>query len=275
MNLPDVITIGAMKCGTSSLHHYMDQHPAIGMSRPKELNFFVTEPNGTFHKGLEWYAGCFPAGDGLVRGESSTSYTKRPRHAGVAARIHATLPRVRLIYIVRDPIDRCVSHWMHLTANGRERRPFDEAVLDPSTPHYVDIGRYATQLDAYLACFPPEQVHVVDLHELHADPAGTMRGVFRFVGVDPEFTHPLFARARHVTARKGRANALGRLVGLAVGEQRLRAWRRRGKGRALLFAPVARPGAAPATRARLADTFAPEVARLRDITGKPFATWSV
>ena len=102
-----------------------------------------------------------------------------------------------------------------------------------------------------------------------------MSDVFRFVGVDADFTHPRFARPRHVTARKGRANALGRLVGHAVGEQRLRAWRRRGKGRGLLFAPIERPAVAPATRARLSELLAPEVARLRAITGKTFAGWSL
>ncbi len=82
--LPNLIVIGGLKCGTTSLHHYLNLHPEIGMSRPKELNFFVEELN--WELGADWYRGHFPA-DVAVRGETSPHYTNRPRFEGVAERM--------------------------------------------------------------------------------------------------------------------------------------------------------------------------------------------
>src|SRR5215210_59230 len=77
--LPNLIVIGGLKCGTTSLHHYLNLHPEVGMSRPKELNFFVEELN--WGLGADWYRGHFPP-DRAVRGETSPHYTNRPRFAG-------------------------------------------------------------------------------------------------------------------------------------------------------------------------------------------------
>src|SRR5689334_9595383 len=98
--LPNVIVIGGLKCGTTSLHHYLNLHPEIEMSRPKELNFFVEELN--WDLGPDWYAAHFNA-SAPVRGETSPHYTARPRYDGVAERMRATLDDARLIYMVRDP----------------------------------------------------------------------------------------------------------------------------------------------------------------------------
>ena len=81
--------IGGLKCGTTSLHHYLNLHPEVGMSRPKELNFFVAELN--WELGADWYRSHFPA-DAAVRGETSPHYTNRPRFEGVAERMRE-MPR--------------------------------------------------------------------------------------------------------------------------------------------------------------------------------------
>ena len=111
--LPTFITIGAMKCGTHSLHQYLDLHPEIAMSQRKELNFFLTEAK--FAQGLEWYSAQI-AGNGTARGESSPNYSKCHMFPGVAERMHATLPDIKLIYLVRDPVERAVSHYVHFPA---------------------------------------------------------------------------------------------------------------------------------------------------------------
>src|SRR6188472_592298 len=91
--LPNLIVIGGLKCGTTSLHHYLNLHPQIAMSRPKELNFFVAELNWPL--GVDWYATHFEAGKPL-RGESSPHYTNRPRFGEVADRMHSVLGEPRI-----------------------------------------------------------------------------------------------------------------------------------------------------------------------------------
>src|SRR3954465_14378495 len=137
--MPNLIIIGGLKCGTTSVHHYLGLHPEIGMSRPKELNFFVEELNWPL--GADWYRGHF-TGDERVQGESSPHYTNEPRFAGVAERIHGLLPEARIVYIVRDPIDRMLSHYLHNVAGGYESRPLEEALDDPHSA-YVHRSLYA------------------------------------------------------------------------------------------------------------------------------------
>jgi Sulfotransferase domain len=197
--LPNLIVIGGLKCGTTSLHHYLNLHPQVQMSRPKELNFFVAELNWPL--GRDWYASHFRA-RAPVRGESSPHYTNRPRFDGVAARMAATLPEARLIYMVRDPIDRMLSHYLHNVGGGYEDRPLPEALGDTHTA-YVDRSRYFFQLEPYLDAFESDRVMVVSREELLRDRAQTMRRVFGFLGVDEGFTSDQFEREWETGTAKG------------------------------------------------------------------------
>ena len=197
--LPNLVVIGGLKCGTTSLHHYLNLHPEIGMSRPKELNFFVEELNWPL--GRDWYASHFREGD-RVRGESSPHYTNRPRFDGVAERLAATLPGARLVYMVRDPIDRMLSHYLHNIGGGYDDRPLEAALSDPDTA-YVDRGRYSFQLEPYVERFDAERIQLVTREELKRDRAATMRRVFAFLGVDPDFTSPQFEREWETGTAKG------------------------------------------------------------------------
>ncbi len=188
--LPNLVIIGGLKCGTTSLHHYLSLHPEIGMSRPKELNFFVSELNWPLGSG--WYASHFSGRD-QVRGESSPHYTNEPRFSGVAGRMNELIPETRLIYVVRDPIERMLSHYLHNIAGGYEQRPLEQALADPDSA-YVDRGLYAMQLDPYLARFPRERIEIVAQEDLKADREQTMRSLFSFLGVDAGFSSPQFSR---------------------------------------------------------------------------------
>ena len=127
--LPNLIIIGGLKCGTTSLHHYLNLHPEIAMSRPKELNFFVSELNWPL--GRDWYAGHFDR-SARIRGESSPHYTNRPSFNGVPGRMHELLGSdVRLVYVVRDPIDRILSHYLHNVGGGYEDRIGRTPVVNP------------------------------------------------------------------------------------------------------------------------------------------------
>ncbi len=126
MYLPNLLVVGAMKCGTSSLHNYLARHPDIFMSAEKELNFFTGSNSG---QSLDWYKAQFPV-DAPVRGESSQNYSKRhnPLFPGAAEAIKAVIPDTKLIYLVRDPIERYRSHKVEnyhgetpARANGQRR----------------------------------------------------------------------------------------------------------------------------------------------------------
>ncbi|MGZ5333405.1 MAG: sulfotransferase family protein [Solirubrobacterales bacterium] len=189
--LPNLIIIGGLKCGTTSIHHYLGLHPEVQMSKPKELNFFCTEQ--TWDLGLDWYRGRFDARY-PVRGESSPHYTNLPRFTGVAERIHAHIPDARLIYMVRDPISRILSHWRHSTGASYETRgDIGEVLSDPRTA-YVQRSLYWMQLQPYLEHFDREQIAVITQEELQSDRDGTMRKAFEFAGVDPDFTSGQFDR---------------------------------------------------------------------------------
>src|SRR5947208_13622101 len=97
--LPNLVVIGAQKCGTSGLHYYLSLHPEISMSKPKELNFFIAERN--YPRGLDWYRAHFDP-TAKVRGESSPNYTAYPLHVGVPERMHSIVPDAKLLYLVRD-----------------------------------------------------------------------------------------------------------------------------------------------------------------------------
>jgi hypothetical protein len=188
--MPNLIIIGGLKCGTTSIHHYLGLHPEVQMSKPKELNFFVEELN--WDLGLDWYRGRFD-NRFKVRGESSPHYTNQPRYTGVAERIREHAPDAKLLYMVRDPISRILSHWRHATGAGYETRPMEE-VLGRADQTYVTRSMYWQQLQPYIKLFDREQIEVITQEELQSDREGTMRKAFRYAGVDDSFTSEQFDR---------------------------------------------------------------------------------
>jgi len=149
---PDFVVIGAMKCATSTLHDQLAHHDGISMSDPKEPNFFSDEEN--WAKGLSWYESLFASmGSGDIKGESSTHYTKLPTYQACAERLHTYLPGAKLIYVMRDPIERLVSQYihewsMHAIPDGCS---IDQAIRE--YPMLVDYSRYAMQLAPYIELF--------------------------------------------------------------------------------------------------------------------------
>jgi sulfotransferase family protein len=276
--LPNLVVIGGLKCGTTSLHHYLNLHPDIGMSRPKELNFFVAELN--WELGVDWYANHFSVSD-KVRGESSPHYTNEPRFRGVAQRMARTLgDEARVVYMVRDPIDRMLSHYLHNAGGGYERRGLAEALSDPDSA-YVQRSLYAMQLTPYLEQFGEERVEVVTREELRDEREEAMRRLFAFLGVDQDFTSPQFSREWETGSGKGSGGF--RIMDRAVRLPGLRAFDRNFDRlpewlRWLVERVVHDPGSGEAPkpvlpadlRERLEERFRPDVARLESLTGRRF-----
>jgi Sulfotransferase domain len=275
--LPNLVVIGGLKCGTTSLHHYLNLHPAIEMSRPKELNFFVAELNWPL--GRDWYASHFQPG-AAIRGESSPHYTNRPRFTGVAKRIASLLGTPRLIYVVRDPIDRMLSHYLHNVGGGYEQRELADALSDPDSS-YVARSRYAYQLEPYLEAFGLERIQIVTREELKRDRPGTMARVFAFLEVDPGFTSEQFEREWETGTAKGGARF--RIMDKAVRLPGLRALDRnfdrlpeslRWLVERIVHDPatgeVAKPKVPGPLRERLAELLRDDTERLAELTGRRF-----
>lgn len=286
MALPTFFVIGAPKAGTTSLHNYLAAHPQIQMSAVKEPRFFSGPENGIPYPpdrvgSLDAYETLFdPAAE--VRGESSTDYATHPRRQGVPERIEELVPEARFIYLVRDPIARTVSHFKMTTALLGERRTLREALgdlADLRSP-YLSPSLYATQLELYLRTFPPARILVIDQADLQAERRATLSRVFDFLSV--EDTAPLDGfTEEHLGSGDWRAYPSGyadfvarhvapRLQWIPGG---LRRSARRSVER-VLWRPLD-TGLDDDLREGLEDLYAPEVARLRSLTGMEFPTWSV
>jgi hypothetical protein len=207
--LPTFIVIGGMKCGTTSLHQYLSAHRQISTSSTKELDFFLTEQH--LARGVHWYASQFDGGY-AVRGESSPNYTKSHLFADVPRRMHAVVPACKLIYLVRDPIDRAVSHYLHNWAAARESRSLTEALGDFADNNYLLTGRYALQLERFLEYYPRSQVLVLSCEGLLRERQGTLSRVFRFLGVDETYDFRPAGATYNSSAKIRRRRSLVRMA---------------------------------------------------------------
>jgi hypothetical protein len=182
--LPTFLVIGAMKAGTTSLHEWLRHHPQVFMPQLKEPEFFSEDDN--WRRGIRWYSSLFEPGAGSpVRGEASTGYSRVERFPAAPARAASIVPEARLIYVLRDPIDRMRSHYRHSVLMGRERRSVDDALR--SGGGYLDASSYARQIRSHLEHFDRQQLFTVFSDELRADPDGTLRRICSFIGADPAF----------------------------------------------------------------------------------------
>lgn len=184
LRLPDYVIAGMMKSGTSSLYSWLSHQPECEAALEKEPDFFSCKD--AWKRGLSWYSDLFghATSDKLI-GEASTSYTKPYLGAADAAsRMAAVMQEVRLIFVVRDPIERLRSHYRHEVRRGRERRTLLEAVSAPGN-HYVALSRYNDCLSPYLQRFPREQICIVRLEDLTSETAPGWTQVLDHLGLPP------------------------------------------------------------------------------------------
>jgi sulfotransferase family protein len=288
MALPTFFVIGAAKAGTTSLHHYLSQHPEIQMSANKEPNFFGGPENGIPYpprhvSRREDYEALFDASV-AVRGEASAGYSNHPRRRGVPQRIKRLIPDARFIYMVRDPIARTVSHYQDAYAIGKQRQPLaaaiDEALADPCSP-LISHSRYATQLELYLEHFDACRIIVIDQAELLAKRRSTLAKIFAFLGVQESFDTPAFdnelyrSEDRHVYPASY-WRFIERIVSPAT--RRVPASLRRSLRRTVERRMLTQLQSATLDgerRAALEELYREEATRLRALTGEPFASWTI
>lgn len=205
--LPDFLVIGGQRCGTSSLYTYLGRHPDVVRSLRKEVDYFSTR----FPMGHLWYQAHFPLqmrrrwrerlrGRPLLTFEASPSYLFDPR---VPARVHRFLPEVKLVALLRNPVERAVSHYLHNRRLGHEDLSFEEAIdregertagelermlEDPwyrgrafFRYSYLGRGMYAEQLQRWLELFPLDRMLLVESEEFFAQPQATFHQILAFL----------------------------------------------------------------------------------------------
>ncbi|MEM9901904.1 MAG: sulfotransferase [Pseudomonadota bacterium] len=179
MALPDFLIVGAMKCGTSTLHAQLAAQPGVFMTTPKEPNFFSDD--AVFARGRAWYEGLFAAaGAGDLKGEASTHYTKLPTYPETVPRMAALLARPKIIYLVRDRMKRALSHYAHDWTMGKAGHDAEAAFA--THPEFVEYSRYAMQVAPYLDAFGRDRVLVVRTEDMQADPQALLSRVGAFLG---------------------------------------------------------------------------------------------
>lgn len=180
MGKPDFIVIGAMKCGTSTLAKQLELQRGVFMTTPKEPNFFSDD--AIFAQGPGWYAALFDgAAPGDLKGEASTHYTKLPTYPQTVARMQAALPALRLVYMIRNPMERAVSHYIHEWSEGRLGEDADAAFA--SSPEIVDYGRYGMQIAPFVEAYGRAAIHLTSLEQIKADPQGEFAAICAHLGM--------------------------------------------------------------------------------------------
>ena len=201
--LPDFVIIGTMKGGTTSMFQYLSQHPQVRPPFRKEIKFFDIH----YPRGLGWYRSHFPLQfkmkDGALTGEATPYYLFHPL---AAERMAHDLPNVKLIILLRNPVDRTYSHYSHIQRVGREPLPFDRAIAaepdrltgevekiiaDPNYStfmhghySYLARSRYAEQLPRWLERFPREQILILPSEDLTTSPYAAFEKTLKFLGLD-------------------------------------------------------------------------------------------
>jgi hypothetical protein len=275
--LPNFMIVGAMKAGTTSLFHYLDAHPDVCMSKPKEPHFFVSELK--WSRGWEWYQRHFEgAGPASAVGEASVTYSQHPTYGGVPERIAEYLPDIRLIYVMRDPIARIRSEYVHRVLIGRERQPIDKAVL--RNPRYVAHSSYAMQIDRYLSCFSREQLLLVLSDDLRDQRESAVRLVYDFIGVDADVRPPQldetfydtdarreYSKGMHMVRRLPGARSAAKLLPHAFKERARQPVSSRKDLNAIQIDK--------AVRAELIRRLAGDMERLKSLLGEDFRAWGL
>jgi hypothetical protein len=249
------------------------------MSREKELEFFMEDRN--WHKGIEWYKSHFTT-MAKVHGESSPNYSAYPVWEGVPERMHSVIPDTKLIYILRDPIDRMVSQYIQYVAVGLEDRPVEIAfgVLDDDNA-YVRRSRYFMQLQQYLKYFPSSRILIITAEDLLNERRKTLQKVFAFLNVDKTFYSPKFLNIKHGSIGRRQKNRIGLLLKELAESNIAKMFStdtrmKIGKVVELAFSTeIPRPALDGSLRADLVCFLKEDIDRLREFTGSDFAAWCV
>ena len=189
----DFMIIGAQKSGTTSLAAQLADHPQICFSEIKEPEFFDSQES--WEENLPAYHQLFKPLGGQLCGEASTTYTFLPETPETSIRIHSYNPDMKLIYIMRQPVNRIISHYAHNLVRGLENRSPLAAVVED--PRYINRSRYGVQIRPYIELFGRENILLLIFEEYVADQLATLAAVAEFLGIDGTEFRDVDTSARH------------------------------------------------------------------------------
>ncbi len=278
--LPNLIVIGAMKAGTTSLHYYLNQHPDIFMSKIKEPHFFVHDFN--WDKGIDWYKNLFIT-DKKICGESSQGYTKCHIDKGVPKLMHSVIPDTKLIYIIRDPIDRILSHNIeHLYEVGETNIDLNEILLHDKDEHIIKTSMYFYQIQAYLKYFKKEQLYILTLEDLKENRLQEMNKIFDFLGVKRLNDNNLFNFVKNksegrkmdsITLKKIKNSKIKSFAKKILPKKMFNYAKNKITKLNIMKKELKKTALKPEVEAHLIEVFKNDVAALRDFTNKNFDNW--
>lgn len=263
MPLPDFIIIGAMKAGTSTLHSNLQLHPEIGMSKLKEPHYFDRH----FSKPLDWYKSQFISKK-RINGESTPAYTWGHFHPEVAERMYKTLPNVKLIYVLRDPIGRIISHLHHDLYRGRFKlEDVNKVVL--TDPQYIQTSKYFFQVNHYLAYFDKTQILFITTDSLKNDLNNSLNKICDFLGVENyDFSDKI--KVRNQSEKKYLINGYDTVHKYLP--------RRVANLYHLLFyfinQKIDRPVLMAKTLKKIEQELSPDIEQLKNLTGENYSEWN-
>lgn len=269
--LPNFLIIGAPKAGTTTLFDYLADHPQAYGPPLKELYFFSVG----WEKGVEWYRRQFrKAGRALAVGEATPTYLYRE---DALLRMRELVPDVKLVAILREPVDRAYSDYWYMVQLG-EKRSFEEAIRQEMAGEslerrvgYLEAGRYVHHLRRVAELFPRENLLVLLMDDLRSDPDATYSALCEHLGIDPTFRTRKTTRARN-PAYELRWPALRHLAWrLRLGRRAPWLFRRL---EAINRKPISYPKMDPAMRAKLKAFYAEDNAALAAWLGRDLSAWS-
>lgn len=292
MARPNFLIIGAIKGGTTSLHEYLRQHPDVFMPERKELGYFAFDESRPADEGLNRYV-VRDVGEYLAHfagssghraiGEASPQYLWSPI---APARIRELLLHARLVAVLRDPVDRAYSAYLHLVREGAEICPTFEQAWEEEPKRiaarlgplwrYTEVGFYAAQLERYFALFPRERILIRLFDDLQADAAALVRDVFRFLTVDDTFQPNVGARLNPSgvpRSRRLQSWLRGRSAVVSAAAKLIPAGPRRRLARAVERRNLEKPALAPQTRERLIALFREDILRTQDLIQRDLSAW--
>lgn len=201
---PNFIIIGAMKCATSTLHEQLALQPGIFMSQLKEPNFFSN--NEEYEKGWNWYLSHFESApvDALC-GESSTHYTKLPTYPQTIARIQQHLPDAKFIYVMRHPIDRLISQYIHEWTQKVISEDINTAINN--FPELIHYSCYTMQLQPYFETWGKDRVLPIFFERMLSHPQEELERVCQFIGYDQKPQWNFKLEAQNVSSERIRKSA--------------------------------------------------------------------
>jgi hypothetical protein len=274
---PDFIVLGAAKCGTSTVCAYFEDHPEVFMVPNCDPNFFSRDEH--FARGTEWYEALFQPSNGQkLCGEGSCDYAWGERYPETVARMAAYDPGLKLIYMVRHPIDRIVSGWIQNRSDSGDGVPatLDRCVIE-QPDEYIDQSLYWKNLSRYRARFPDEQIFIGFLTDLSRDPEAFFLALTKFLGTEPA---PMVKR-KHLNPSAGKVvpsllySAVKRLPLTNVVKEMMPPTLRDTLKRRLFDRRIDdRPQFSPRMRRYVIDAVREDAEKLLEHCGKPHGFWS-